>query len=72
MEYSRHDDPTMVQCEDCGWIGKVSECIHTYKGIPNTSGDVEPVDRCPKCGSERLIELIDKGVKILTPVQGQA
>lgn len=54
---SRYNDQTPVQCEDCGWQGLASECIHTYKGIPFADGDIEPVDECPKCNSENLIEI---------------
>ena len=53
--YSRYNDLTMVECEDCGWRGQVKECVHTYRGITSTE-DVEAVDECPKCGSKILIE----------------
>lgn len=52
--HSRYDDPTPIQCEDCGWRGKVMDCIHTYYEIPGTEGDVEPADECPDCGSDNL------------------
>jgi len=55
--FSRYDDTTPVYCEDCGWKGQVRDCVHTYRGIPGTGGDVEPVDECPKCGSENLIDI---------------
>jgi len=58
---SRYTDQTLVECEDCGWRGTVSECVHTYESV--LPDDVEPVDRCPKCGSRNLIEL--KGKKVL-------
>lgn len=52
---SRYNDHTPVQCQDCGWQGMVSECIHTYRGTPDW--DVTPVDECPKCNSENLIDI---------------
>ena len=56
----------MVQYLDCGWIGKYSECVHTYIKIFKTEY-VEGVDKCPKCGSENLLELEDRRDKILVP-----
>ena len=61
---SRETDITLVQCEDCGWTGTVSECIHTYRAISLTDGDVEGIDECPKCGSENLIEPDEKKVLV--------
>lgn len=55
--YSRYEDPTLVECEDCGWRGTVADCIHTYEEIPGTGGDVEPIDLCPKCEGKNLILL---------------
>lgn len=48
---SRHEDPTFVKCEHCGWIGQLKDCIHTYHGIGHGElADVEPIARCPVCG----------------------
>lgn len=61
---NRYTDPTLVECDDCHWIGKVYECYHGYKSSPvygagskQTDWDVEPMDYCPKCGSDRLMEI---------------
>ena len=48
---------TLVACKDCGWEGTVADCVHTYRQIPLTDGDVEGVDKCPKCDSENLNEV---------------
>jgi hypothetical protein len=45
----RHDDPRAVKC-DCGWTGPRMKTLHCYK--PDNEGDVEPIDRCPKCREE--------------------
>ena len=57
MVLSRYTDESLVQCDDCSWRGMVKDCVHTYKGIAGSEGDVEPVDGCPKCGSENLIPI---------------
>jgi len=49
-------------CEDCEWKGKQEDCVKSYRGIPGR--DVEPYLQCPKCGSENLIELADRGVTL--------
>jgi Zn finger protein HypA/HybF involved in hydrogenase expression len=51
-------EDVMLQCRDCRWIGKDSECIRRYKGYTDRLGfDVEPVLECPKCNSENLWEI---------------
>ena len=45
---------SIILCEDCGWTGKLEDCVEGYT-------------ECPKCGSENLIELIGKS-PILQPV----
>ena len=57
----------MVQCLDCGWIGKESECFRAYVEVSGTKYHVEGEDKCPKCGSENLLELEDRRDKILVP-----
>ena len=57
MVLSRYTDEGLVQCDDCGWRGMVKDCVHTYRGIAGSEGDVEPVDECPECGSDQLIEI---------------
>ena len=51
---SREDDTTPVKCQDCGWQGQVKDCVHSYRGVPMTDGDVEAVDQCPLCGNENV------------------
>jgi len=46
----RHDDPTPVKCQECGWEGRAMDCKHGYK--PDGGEDVNPVDFCPECGAE--------------------
>lgn len=53
---SRTEDPTPVKCLDCGWEGRVMDCVHTYIAF---HGDVEPVDRCPECGSLDIDNIAD-------------
>ena len=60
--YSRYDDPGLVKCLDCQWIGQVKDCSHGYKGMPIRGGDVEPMDYCKKCGSKNLW-LLDEEVE---------
>ena len=62
--YSRHDDPTPIKCEDCGWQGLAKDAVHTYRGTGvqitmngQYDEDVEPVDECPECGNENLIPI---------------
>lgn len=43
-------DPTV--CDNCGWVGRVRECVHTYEN--DGAGDVEPIEECPKCGSNSV------------------
>lgn len=65
---SRQSDPTPVKCDSCGWKGKVQDCLHSYQGDGTTTskgeptGEVEPVDFCPKCGSDQLLNLEEEGV----------
>lgn len=54
---SRYTDDSPIKCEDCGWTGKVKDCVHSYRAIPLTEGDVEGVDKCPSCGSDNLIPI---------------
>lgn len=60
---SRHTDLSPVRCLDCGWEGKAYECVHTYRSDGSSNpdgsptGEVEPVDECPECGSEQLEQL---------------
>ena len=53
---SRYTDLTLVECENCGWIGQVKDTIHTYE-IVSPGQEVAPVDECPKCGSPNLINI---------------
>lgn len=54
---SRYDDTRLVKCEECGWVGQVKDCLHIYREIVGTGGDVEPLDECPSCESEELWEV---------------
>jgi len=65
--HGRHEDPTPIKCEECGWEGQAKDAIHTYTGTGvyiTDSGqpdeDVEPVDECPECGSENLVSRGEK------------
>jgi len=60
-------DLSLVQCEDCGWRGTVSECTHTYEPFMGIRGfDSELVNECPKCGSRNLTDI--EGKKMLVGV----
>ena len=49
----RHIDWMPVRCDECGWMGPLRWCVHTYHG--NCLGDcIEPRDDCPNCGSGEL------------------
>lgn len=50
---SRHTDPTIMVCPDCGWTGQLKDCTHTY--VETTGEDVEPISNCPKCGGSDII-----------------
>lgn len=51
QQHSRRTDPSPLVCPSCGWQGQRKDCHHDYKGYGNgEETDVEPVDRCPKCG----------------------
>ena len=52
FSWGRHDSPKAMWCERCGWVGPLRWAIHTYAGCGDD--DVEPVDECPRCGSESL------------------
>jgi len=52
--YGRHDDPRLVRCESCGWRGQLKDCVHGYAPVP--PDDVEPMDYCPECGSDQIID----------------
>lgn len=62
LPLSRHNDPTPVRCESCGWEGRVKNCNHTYK--PDGLGDMEGVDYCPLCGSDQLIPIEEEPVTV--------
>ncbi|MBU0598722.1 hypothetical protein KKF61_07120 [Patescibacteria group bacterium] len=47
--WGRHESPRPTIC-DCGWMGPMRFLIHTYASYGED--DVEPVDKCPKCGDE--------------------
>lgn len=42
-------------CEECGWRGPLRWCYHTY-GDDGSGEDVEPVDECPHCFREDLVD----------------
>lgn len=51
--FGRHTDVEPVRCEECGWIGRIKDCVHGY--CDDGSGeDVCPEDECPFCGSNQL------------------
>jgi uncharacterized Zn finger protein len=49
QHYGRREDPSPIECRQCGWTGRVMDAVHTYQ--PDGMDDVEPVDNCPQCGS---------------------
>jgi hypothetical protein len=51
----RHVDWTPAECLACGWRGSVRWLWHGYQD-DGTGEDVEPVDECPKCGSDDVKE----------------
>ncbi len=51
---SRYEDKTLVECDECHWRGTIADCIHTYRNYIDES---EPVDLCPKCGSDQLLDI---------------
>lgn len=48
--WGRRECPEPVVCERCGWAGPRRWARHSYQD--DGCGDVEPVDKCPKCGEE--------------------
>lgn len=54
-------------CEGCGWTGKREDCREVLREILGAGGAGEPHLQCPKCSSEKLIELTGRGA-ILEPV----
>lgn len=46
---NRRTNPYPVSCE-CGWFGRRRNCSHGWFKLDDEDG--EPIDRCPKCGSE--------------------
>ena len=54
----RHYDFTPVICDECGWIGPVRWCFHTYED-DGSGEDVDPVDECPECYSREIYDLGD-------------
>lgn len=51
----RRNDPTEVECQDCGWKGQRKDMVHDYAQIDEE--EVEPIDECPECGSEDVIDI---------------
>lgn len=51
--HGRHVDWAPCWCMSCGWQGPVRWLVHGYEDDGNGE-DVEPVDFCPKCNSERV------------------
>ena len=46
FSWGRHSSPKPMICA-CGWVGPLRWVHHCYQG--DGCGDVEPVDRCPRC-----------------------
>lgn len=44
----RHSSWLPVRCQSCSWVGPLWRAVHGYDAA-GFDGDVEPVDRCPKC-----------------------
>ena len=52
MMESRQTSIARCRCSYCDWQGLEKDLVHTYKPVPFTTGDVEPVSNCPICGNE--------------------
>ncbi len=48
--WGRRESPEPIMCRCCLWAGMVRWTVHTYTACGED--DVEPVDECPRCGSE--------------------
>lgn len=48
----RREDTDPVYCPRCLWAGPTRWLVHTYTGGWDEDSDVEPVDECPRCGTE--------------------
>ena len=46
----RHSDVDPIICPVCFWAGPIRWLVHGYG--PCGEDDVEPVDECPRCGTE--------------------
>jgi predicted Zn-ribbon and HTH transcriptional regulator len=53
--HGRHVDWMPVECLECGWRGPERWLRHGYEN-DGTGEDVEPVDYCPRCGSDHVEE----------------
>lgn len=45
---------TLVECQECHWIGQIEDCQHEYRQVSKDKDNVESVDLCPKCGNAQL------------------
>ncbi len=44
-----------VECQDCGWKGELDECNCKFD-------EIKPL--CPKCGSDRLLDIDQERVLV--------
>ncbi len=51
----RHIDWAPARCSECGWAGPTRWLVHDYQD-DGSGEDVEPVDRCPRCGGDQVEE----------------
>ncbi len=53
-------DNNFVECENCGWKGKLEECVWRYDSIEG----VRATPYCPKCGSDHFFDIDQERVSV--------
>lgn len=48
----------LLECEDCGWRGKPEDCYYSI------TREEEETKLCPKCSSDRLIEIEEEPAQL--------
>lgn len=65
-----------IQCLDCGWHGKGSDCIHTFRDKAYLESSYEAYDEpalelCPECRSDNLVEISSVSLLLFRDTQGE-